>query len=110
MEIRIDIDEELLKAAGDQERREFMAALFFAASRATSAYGAVVDFEDSHHWVITVPDRFEPLTRQLLAGQPPDPAVEDRLFFERHLDEASAVVATWPEWKRSVLSSGGAGS
>lgn len=69
MEIRIDIDAEKQKAATQDERQEFLTALFTVASQATADYGAHVDFSDAHHWVITFPDEYEPQVSALLAGQ-----------------------------------------
>lgn len=68
MEIRIDIDAEKQKAATQQERDEFLTGLFCAASKATSDYGAQVDFSDPHHWVITFPDEFEPAVSSLFGS------------------------------------------
>lgn len=107
MEIRIDIDAEKQKAATQQERDDFLAALFCAASTATADYGARVDFSDAHHWVISFPDEYEPLVSALLAGRTPDEKLEKQLRFRRHLSEASAEVATWPAWERGLLGSNG---
>lgn len=67
MQMRIDIDAEKQKAATQDERQEFLTALFSAASVATADYGAHVDFSDSHHWVITFPDEYEPRVSALFA-------------------------------------------
>jgi hypothetical protein len=64
--IQIDIDPEKQMAATQQERQDFLTALFCAASKATADYGAKVDFSDPRHWVIDVPDNLEPQVRKLL--------------------------------------------
>lgn len=69
MEIRIDIDAEKQKAATQQERQDFLTALFFTASKASADYGAQVDFSDSHHWIITFQDEYEPQVSALFAAQ-----------------------------------------
>jgi len=69
MEIRIDIDAEKQKAATQEERQEFLTALFSVASRATADYGAQVDFSDTHHWVISFPDEYAPQVSVLFTTQ-----------------------------------------
>ena len=65
MKITIDIDGEKQKAATQAERDEFLTALFCACSTATADYGAQVDFSDSHHWIVTFPDEYEPAVSAL---------------------------------------------
>lgn len=67
VEIRVDVDPEKLKAATQDERQEFITALFCAASKATTEYGADVDFSDAHHWIITMPEQHESKVRALLS-------------------------------------------
>jgi hypothetical protein len=66
MEIKVDIDERLLHAASLNERQEFQTALFLAASRATTDFGAKVNFSDPLHWVIDVPDAHVAAVNKLL--------------------------------------------
>lgn len=103
MEIKVDIDGKLLHAASPAERQEFQSVLFCAASRVTTEYRGTVDFSDPHHWIFTVPDAYANFTRELLAGREPDSERVSRADFQRHLDDASAIVATWPKWKQGVL-------
>lgn len=65
MQITIDIDKEKQKVATQNERDQFLTALFCACSTATADYGAQVDFSDSHHWIITFPDEYEPVVSAL---------------------------------------------
>jgi hypothetical protein len=68
IEFRFDVNEERHKRATQEERQEYLTRLFELSSIATTDYGADVDWSDSFHWIIRVPEQHEESVRQLLGA------------------------------------------
>lgn len=87
---QIDIDREQWELLTAEQRSEFQTALFSVISRLTADFGATVNFDDPFHWRIEIRDTEN-------AG------FSDHKRFARHLNWASSIVDSWPEWKRNIL-------
>jgi hypothetical protein len=66
VEIRIDVDEELLKLAPPEKRQEFLTNLFTFASITNADYDADINLDDPLHWIIRIPAHAERAVRALL--------------------------------------------
>lgn len=87
----IEINREQWDRLTPEQRSEFQSALFITMSKLTADFGAAVNYNDPFHWLIEIPDAEN-------AG------FDERKRFIRHLNRASSIVDSWPEWKRSLIS------